>query len=143
MDININISDRDVRRVMKKLDEYSAKTQLKIQKQVDKSAFNIHRNAVSNCPVKTGRLRNSLHVKTQRNEGHRYSDNEGKGYTDTLGVRVKKGQALVGTNVEYAPRVEFGEVKTRSGRQPFLRPAANREKINFNNSIRKILRERP
>ena len=132
---DINISDQDVKRVLKKLDRYSAKTQLKIEKQVTQSAFNIHGDAARNCPVKTGRLRSSLHVKTQKNEGHNYSDNKGKSFSGTLLVKVKKGEAIVGTNVEYAQPVEE--------RKPYLFPAAEKERANFNSQIRKILRERP
>jgi len=143
MKADINISDRDIRRVLKSLDKYSVKTVRKVEKQVVKSAFAIHGNAVRNCPVKTSRLKNSLHVKTYEDKSHSYSDKKGKGFNGTLSVSVKKGQAVVGTNVEYAQDVEFGEVKTKTGSQPFLRPAANKEKPRFNNEIRKILRERP
>lgn len=50
------------------------------------------------CPVDTGNLRNSI--------THVYDE-------DT---------AYIGTNVEYAPYVEYGTSRTRA--QPFLRPAA-------------------
>lgn len=49
-------------------------------------------------PVKTGRLRNSI--------THETDDNA----------------AYIGTNVEYAPPVEFGTIHQKA--QPFLRPAA-------------------
>lgn len=50
------------------------------------------------CPVDTGRLRNSI--------------------THTM----DEDSAYIGTNVEYAPYVELGTVRTRA--QPFLTPAA-------------------
>ena len=50
------------------------------------------------CPVDTGNLRNSI---THAVEGI---------------------SAYIGTNVEYAPYVEYGTSKTRA--QPFLQPAA-------------------
>lgn len=49
-----------------------------------KAAFTVERDAKQNCPVDTGQLRASI-----------YS-------------RVKKNEASVATNVEYAPFVEFG-----------------------------------
>lgn len=53
------------------------------------------------CPVDTGLLRNSItHT------------------TDTADLA-----AYIGTNVEYAPYVEYGTRKTKA--QPFLKPAAN------------------
>lgn len=51
------------------------------------------------CPVDTGRLRNSI--------THTYDASERKAY--------------IGTNVEYAPYVEFGTSKTYA--QPFIEPA--------------------
>lgn len=53
------------------------------------------------CPVLTGRLRSSISMRTG---------------VDTEGPFVE-----VGTDVEYAPHVEFGTVRMRA--QPFLRPA--------------------
>lgn len=58
------------------------------------------------CPVDTGRLRNSI--------THTY-DNE---------------YAYIGTNVEYAPYVEYGTSKTKA--QPFLKPAVNNHVDEYN-----------
>jgi len=52
-----------------------------------------------NCPVDTGRLRNSI--------THERNDEE--------------GQVQIGSNVEYAPYVEYGTSRMRA--QPFLEPA--------------------
>lgn len=56
--------------------------------------------AKQQCPVDTGRLRNSI--------------------TNTLNVEGK--EVYIGTNVEYAPYVELGTSSQKA--QPFLRPAA-------------------
>jgi HK97 gp10 family phage protein len=53
------------------------------------------------CPVDTGRLRSSI--------------------THELGVDSRGLVGTVGTNVTYAPYVEFGTSRMRA--QPFLRPA--------------------
>lgn len=52
-----------------------------------------------NCPVDTGRLRNSI--------THERDDEE--------------GQVQIGTNVEYAPYVEYGTSRMKA--QPYLEPA--------------------
>lgn len=52
------------------------------------------------APVDTGRLRNSI----------------------THAVDMDEDKVYIGTNVEYAPYVEMGTVKTAA--QPFLQPAA-------------------
>ena len=143
MDIKISISDHEIREVLRKFDKYSKKTRDKINYQTTKSAYAIHTEAVNNCPVRTGRLRSSLHVKTDKNETFYYNNNKGESFNGTLGVYVKKGSAVVGTNVEYAGDVEYEEVKTETGKQHFLGPAADKEKPKYIEAIKKILRERP
>lgn len=54
--------------------------------------------AKKDCPVDTGRLRNSIAYK------------------------IKENDVYIGSNVEYAPSVELGTSRQRA--QPFLKPAA-------------------
>jgi len=63
------------------------------------------------CPVKTGRLRNSI--------SH----------------AVEQKAAYLGTNVEYAAPVELGTSRQKA--QPYLRPAA----LNHSQTYRKILQD--
>jgi HK97 gp10 family phage protein len=65
------------------------------------AAVKVERQAKRLSPVDTGRLRNSITWELR---------------TDARGL-----YAAVGTNVEYAPYVEFGTSKMSA--QPFLRPA--------------------
>ena len=58
--------------------------------------------AKKNCPVDTGRLRNSITNKVVKSEDAVY----------------------VGTNVEYAPYVEYGNMRHEVGQKHFLRDAA-------------------
>lgn len=58
--------------------------------------------AKDDCPVDTGRLRNSISHKVEEQEEAVY----------------------IGTNVEYAPYVEYGEYKHTTGKNHFLRDAA-------------------
>lgn len=66
------------------------------------------------CPVDTGNLRNSI--------THTADD-------DT---------AYIGTNVEYAPYVEFGTSKTAA--QPYLRPAAQNHSEEYKRIIEYYLK---
>lgn len=68
------------------------------------------------CPVDTGRLRASI----------------------SHAVVPEEKAAYIGTNVEYAPYVEFGTVKTRA--QPFLRPAVADHVDQYNDIIKKALK---
>lgn len=61
-------------------------------------ALRLRNEAVRRCPVDTGRLRGSIGLQ-----------------------KVGEGHYRVGTNVVYAPFVEFGTRRTRA--QPFMRPA--------------------
>ena len=73
-----------------------------IQKQkVIKAGYEVEREAKKICPVDTGRLRASITTIVEENPDI---------------TRVK-----VGTNIKYAPYVEFGTRFMRA--QPFLRPA--------------------
>lgn len=70
--------------------------------------------AKKNCPVDTGRLRNSIsHASTE----------------DT---------AYVGTNVEYAIYVEMGTVNTKP--QPYLRPAITEHKDTYRAIVKRNLK---
>lgn len=60
------------------------------------------RQAKAITPVDTGRLRASIHTDVQGNSS--------------------QAEGSTGTNVEYAPYVEFGTSKAKA--QPYLRPAA-------------------
>lgn len=72
-----------------------------VGRELARRTVKVDRAAKERCPVDTGRLRSSITWRLGR-------DSQG-----LLGI--------VGTNVEYAPYVEFGT--SRTGAQPFLRPA--------------------
>ena len=72
------------------------------ERQLTRVGLQIQSDARRACPVDTGRLRASIVAEPVIKQGDRY---------------VLK----VGTNVEYAPYVEFGTSRMRP--QPFMRPA--------------------
>jgi len=74
----------------------------KIAKTLNKKGLRIVREAKQRAPVDTGRLRASI--------------------TAELIEKGEVPKVLVGTNVEYAPNVEFGTENQAA--QPFIRPAA-------------------
>lgn len=69
---------------------------------LERIATHVQNEARLACPVDTGRLRSSIHRTEVKKEGRNL-------------------YVLVGTNVTYAPFVEFGTHKMRP--QPYLRPA--------------------
>ena len=71
------------------------------QKALEMIGLQCEKYAKLQCPVDTGRLRNSL----------------------THETRVQEESTYIGTAVEYAPYVEMGTSRMRA--QPYLKPAVN------------------
>jgi HK97 gp10 family phage protein len=74
--------------------------------ELTKRALRVNNRAKQLCPVDTGRLRSSIAMRLEAEAGRLI--------------------AVIGTNVEYAPYVEFGTRHMRA--QPFLRPALDAAK---------------
>lgn len=72
-----------------------------VARELARRVVRVEAAAIRGCPVDTGRLRSSI--------GRQVA-------VDQLGL-----VGIVGTDVEYAPYVEYGT--SRSPAQPFLRPA--------------------
>lgn len=89
-------------------DEIAAKLPDAVAQVVETSAFVIEGEAKVLAPVDTGNLRASYQTEKTRPDGTQF---------------------LVGTNVEYAPFVEFGTSKMAA--QAHLTPAAEQERPNF------------
>lgn len=76
------------------------------------------RHAKANCPVDTGRLRNSITFATAHEQGG------GNGASAVL-ARPAEHTVYIGTNVEYAPPQEFYNYSHKTGKAHFLRDAAS------------------
>ena len=79
------------------------KIEEQVHKSLLKSAYKVESKAKSLTPVDTGRLRGSI----------------------TTDDNSTEGSIEIGTDVEYAPYVEYGT--TKQAEQPFLNPALNSE----------------
>ena len=79
----------------------------KVARELEKKAIKVVRESKRNAPVDTGRLRSSITY-------------------NMIDLPGQLPKAVVGTNVDYAPFVEFGTEDMEA--QPFLRPALNRLK---------------
>ena len=71
--------------------------------------------AKKECPVDTGRLRNSI----------------------TNAVESNEKAVYIGTNVEYAPYVELGTSRQKA--QPFLKPAATQHTAEYERILKTAL----
>ena len=102
-----------------------------------KMAVNQTRNASDGHigAIKTGRLINSITYGMDGRSGtHSYKDNEGKQYSQNIGL-AEEDSVYIGTNVEYAPFIEFGH-HSYAGVH-FLRDAA----ANHSEEYKAILEE--
>ena len=105
----------DAKEFNKLLDEIGVNLALNIQKGINKAAFMGERKAKQLCPVDTGMLRASI--------------------TTDIGSL----EASVGTNVEYAPFVEYGTSNQLA--QPFMKPAKDKAQRLINKKLRKVIEE--
>ena len=103
----------DARAFLSSLDNYQDDVLKGLQQNIEKAALTLEKNAKQNCPVDTGKLRASITTE------------------------VGNLEAEVGTNVEYAPYVEFGTSKQSA--QPFMRPALDKAITQLNKDMAKTL----
>ena len=120
MSMKISIGIAGIKAVQAKMAKLAKKMDSAISKAILKGALDIESDAKKATPVKTGRLRSSI--------------------THTNPVKDMKGNwdARVGTNVEYAPHVEFGTSKM--GARSYLYFALNRNFSTIQDLIKKIIR---
>lgn len=86
-----------------------------VERAMEAVGLQAERHAKEECPVDTGRLRNSI--------SHSVSGNS----------------AYIGTNVEYAPYVEMGT--SRMSAQPYLKPAATEHGEEYKQIVKTYLQK--
>lgn len=111
--LNIRVTGFDS--LNRKLVIYPADVAEVVRREIKSAALNIESTAKQLAPVDTGRLRNSI----------------------THDIRDNGHVAVIGTNVEYAPFVEFGT--RRAPAQPFLFPAFQRERRAFARRLQRAI----
>lgn len=89
--------------------EFSQASNRQLEVALTESAIVAEGESIIRCPVDTGHLRGSISFRT-----HDTGDNK----PDGLSGHPSVGTAVIGTNVEYAPYVEYGTRYQKA--QPFL-----------------------
>lgn len=95
--------------------------------------------AKKNCPVDTGRLRNSITYATKIYAGQgTYTDESGtKTFNDATAKNTpKKSEVIIGSNVEYAEKVE----NNHKGKKHFLRNSATQHSDEYKKVLEKHLK---
>lgn len=94
------------------------------------------------CAVDTGLLKNSItHGVSGEVINHNYTDDAGEqsGSVSVVIGTTDDKEVYIGTNVEYAPYVEYGTSRTQA--QPFLRRAFEDNKEKYGRIIAKALKD--
>lgn len=128
MDISVELTADNVDKVLEELAKQVEIGLEAVGLQAEKHAIN---NITENGTVDTGLLRNSIThaVAGHSPEKQSYTADKGGGYGSYSGtVGTERDKAVyIGTNVEYAPYVEYGHQQYGGGghvpAKPFLKPA--------------------
>lgn len=94
----------------------------KVQKGLAAIGASAEGYAKKNCPTDTGRLKNSITWATADDHGEGTSPASSDDYKPQATPSGK--YVYIGTNVEYAPYVEYGDQAHKTGQAHFLRDAA-------------------
>lgn len=118
MGIDVTVTDNS-KQVLSEFDK-------KLDMGLNAIGVSAERYAKKQCPVDTGRLRNSITYATRSYSGRgKYLDNMQNIYNDASAKGTpEKGVVYIGTNVEYAPAVEYRDVQHHTGQAHFLKDSA-------------------
>ena len=133
-----------------KLDDFSPKIIEQMEKQVllglELIGQEAEKNAKNECPVDTGLLRNSItHAlagKAPATKSYKADKPDKNGVTKSgtyKGKTPKQGNehsVYIGSNVEYALDVEYGDKNHKTGKKHFLKDAAT----NHNDQYKEIMK---
>jgi hypothetical protein len=99
--------------LIKKFDGLTEEIQKAMIDELRVTGFMIESAYKIGVPVDTGRLRSSIHTEHSDQTSFSYSDSKGNTFEGSLGYRLKPTQVVVGTNVEYAEKIEYMGGKTK------------------------------
>jgi hypothetical protein len=99
--------------LIKKFDSLTEEIQKAMIDELRVTGFMIESAYKIGVPVDTGRLRSSIHTEHSDQTSFSYSDSKGNTFEGSLGYRLKPTQVIVGTNVEYAQKIEYMGGKTK------------------------------
>lgn len=103
-----------------------------LDREIQATALEIDREAKKNVRVDTGRLRSSIHPQFKSTTGFQYADDEGGFFDGMVQVNIDVFEAIIGTNVQYASKIEK--------QTPFLEPAVKTAEKNFERRLRNIFK---
>jgi phage gpG-like protein len=100
-----------------------------VKRGIDRTALAMETDAKnklkSDGHIITNRLRASIHAELKDQEQFTYSNNQGESFDGSLNLDIGKLEAVIGTNVVYAKRIEFGFNGTDSLGRKYNQPASS------------------
>lgn len=99
--------------LVKKFDEMPNQVQKAMIDELRLTGFMIETSYKLGVPVDTGRLISSIHTEHSDIKSFNYSDSKGNTYQGSLNYNLTPNQVIVGTNVEYAQKIEYKGGKTK------------------------------
>lgn len=134
--LNIKFDEKQLNRIKKRLEKMSSEKGKAVQDKLIKGAIAVQADAKVNIQqanhIDTGRLINSIVFESNKNKAGRYSDSEGNSFDGDLGVSLGLYDVVVGTNVNYAAKIEYDYT-------PFLRRAFYKNRSVTIDKIEKTL----
>lgn len=115
-----------------KVRNYRAKVHRNLSNEIQATALEIDRGAKREVPVDTGRLRASIHPQFKSTTGFQYADGEGGLFDGLIQVNLGIFEAIVGTNVQYAQKIE--------DQTQFLETASKSAQRSFEQRLKKIFK---
>ena len=95
--------------------------------------------AKGDCPVDTGRLRNSITFATSTY--HSSGDEPAQSGDYQQKATPEKVSVYIGTNVEYAPIIEYKDMNHQTGKAHFLRDAATTHSDEYEKTMEAALKK--
>ena len=101
-----------VAQLIKNIQLTSAEIHKACKRGIDRTALAIESDAkrkiTADRHIITGRLRSSIHAELKEGQRFDYNDQHGNSFDGSLQESIEEMEAIVGTNVKYAPYIEYG-----------------------------------
>lgn len=101
------------------------------------------KHAKANCPVDTGRLRNSITYAITGGQGNANAEAGAPALPKDYKKQTepKENEVIVGTNVEYAPRQELFDMSHKVGKAHFIRDSLSTHGDDFKKLMEAALKD--
>lgn len=112
MSSNLHIEVNGIEELNADFKRFGQRAKDAIKRAVDRTALAVETDAKeklkSDGHIITGRLRSSIHSELKEGQQFTYRNDKGETFNGALNEKIGELEAVTGTNVHYAPYIEFG-----------------------------------